>query len=153
MKNLFFSLMAIAMFSFNANANEIKENTIAISGVENSTNSEDLTSARARLTLEIDFGRRSRDCNGFGVCRMVLTLEINFFSVTTNDRGNLVLEANSRGLEVVRSFFGSNTITVEEDYVVPAEITKPLGLAPGYTIRAGKYTLAADRSGNFVTTM
>ncbi|MNY09248.1 hypothetical protein D3C86_1421550 [compost metagenome] len=146
--------MAIALFSFNANANEIKENTIAkIDKIENSSNSEDLTTPRPRLTIEVDFGRRSRGCTGFGVCSVVITLELNFFLATTNERGNLVLEANARGLEAVRSHFGSNTITVEEDYKLSADVTKQLGLPSDYTIRAGRYTLAADGNGNYVTTM
>ncbi len=146
--------MAIALFSFNANASEINENPINEgTKIENNTNIEDATNPRVRLTITVDFGRRSRDCNGFGVCRVTATLEISFFQATTNERGNLVLEANQRGLEQVRNHFGSNTITVEEDYVLPADTAKQLGLASGYTIRAGRYTLTDNGSGTYATVM
>ena len=145
--------MAIALFSFNANASEIVENQINEVKTENITNIEDATNPRVRVSIDVDFGRRSRDCRGFGVCSVTITIEFSFFQATTNERGNLVLEANQRGLEQVRSHFGSNTITVEEDYVLPADTAKQLGLASGYTIRAGRYTLADNGSGNFVTVM
>ncbi len=145
--------MAIALFSFNANASEIVENQINEVKTENITNIEDATNPRVRVSIDVDFGRRSRDCRGFGVCSVTITIEFRFFQATTNERGNLVLEANQRGLEQVRNHFGSNTITVEEDYVLPADTAKQLGLASGYTIRAGRYTLADNGSGNFVTVM
>ena len=145
--------MAIALFSFNANASEIVENQINEVKTENITNIEDATNPRVRVSIDVDFGRRSRDCRGFGVCSVTITIEFSFFQATTNERGNLVLEANQRGLEQVRNHFGSNTITVEEDYVLPADTAKQLGLASGYTIRAGRYTLADNGSGNFVTVM
>ena len=145
--------MAIALFSFNANASEIVENQINEVKTENITNIEDATNPRVRVSIDVDFGRRSRGCSGFGVCSVTITIEFRFFQATTNERGNLVLEANQRGLEQVRNHFGSNTITVEEDYVLPADTAKQLGLASGYTIRAGRYTLADNGSGNFVTVM
>ena len=155
MKNLFFSLMAIAMFSLSANANEIKENTIAtaaIDKIENTTDLGDLTPPTAGTTIKITWGRKSRGCRGFGICRIVITIDIQF-KASANSRGNLVLEANASGLESVRSQFGSNTITVEEDYPLEADVARQLGLPADYTIKAGKYTLEPNGAGNFVTTM
>ncbi|THD33140.1 MAG: hypothetical protein DI588_04165 [Flavobacterium johnsoniae] len=155
MKNLFFSLMAFAMFSISANANEIKENTIAttaIDKIENTTDLENLTQPKATTSIKITWGRKSKGCRGFGICRIVITIDVQF-KASVNDRGNLVLEANSEGLESVRSHFGSNTITVEEDYPLEAEVARQLGLQGDYTIRAGRYTLQPNGDGNFVTTM
>lgn len=146
--------MAITLFSFNANASEINENTIKEGEkIENNTINDDVTNPRVRLTITVDFGRASRGCNSFGICSVTISAEISFFQATTNDAGKLVLEANQRGLETVRSRFGSNTITLEEDYVLPADTAKQLGLASGYTIRAGRYTLVDDGRGTFVTAL
>ncbi|WDO14044.1 hypothetical protein MH928_04940 [Flavobacterium sp. WW92] len=148
MKNLLFSLMAIALFSFNANANEIKENTINVCD-KIETNPDE----RIDVSVSIDWGRASRGCRGFGVCGFTVTIEVTFYKASATDNGRLVLTANARGLEAIRSHFGSNTINVEEDYKLSAEAAKQIGLPSGYTIRAGRYTLESDGNGNYVTTM
>ena len=153
--------MAIALFSFNANANEIKENTVATKEntttttdkIENAVDLEDLIAPRPRLSIKVTWGRKSKGCRGFGICRVIITVEFQFFRATTNDRGNLVLEATGEGLEAVRSHFGSNTITVEEDYTLEADVARQLGLPADYTVRSGRYTLEADGNGNYITTM
>ncbi|TPD68519.1 hypothetical protein [Flavobacterium microcysteis] len=155
MKNLLFSLMAITLFSLSANASEIKENTIAtaaIDKIENTTDLGDLTQPTATTSIKITWGRKSKGCRGFGICRIIITIDIQF-KASVNSRGNLVLEANAAGLESVRSHFGSNTITVEEDYPLEADVARQLGLQGDYTVRAGRYTLQPDGNGNFVTTM
>ncbi len=143
------------MFSISANANEIKENTTATAAVdkiENTTDLENLTQPAATTSIKITWGRKSKGCRGFGICRIVITIDIQF-KASVNSRGNLVLEANAAGLESVRSHFGSNTITVEEDYPLEAEVARQLGLSGDYTVRAGRYTLQPDGNGNYVTTM
>lgn len=145
--------MAIALFSFNANASEITENnTKECEKIENA-NIDDVTNPRIRVTVTVEFGRASRECRGFGVCSVTVSAELSFFQATTNDAGKLVIETNQRGFEQVRTHFGSNTITVEEDYVLPANTSKQVGLPTGYTIKAGRYTLADDGRGNFSVVM
>jgi len=148
MKNLLFSLMAIALFSFNANANEIKENTINVCD-QIETNPD----ARPAVVIGLEWGRASRDCNGNGICIIITTRDLSPYQLSTTDNNSLVFKADARGLEAVRARFGSNTIIVEESYKLTADITKALGLPADYTIRAGRYTLVADGNGSYAATM
>lgn len=151
MKNLFFSLMAIAMFS-NANASEIKVNTIK-QDTNNTCDLNETNPVRPALVIGLEWGRATRGCNGNGICLVITTRDVSFYQLTTNDAGRVVFKADAKGLEAVRARFGSNTIIVEEAYKLTDDITRALELPAGYSIKPGRYTLASDGNGGFVTTM
>ena len=60
-----------------------------------------------------------------------------------------VLEMNDIGLKSVQSTFGSNTIIIEEDFVLSNEVCKSLGLKQGYTVKTGKYLLKEVSKGQY----
>lgn len=144
--------MAIAMFSFNANASEIKANTIK-QDTNNTCDLNETNPVRRAIVIGLEWGRASRDCNGNGICIIITTRDLSSFQLATTDAGTVVFKADAKGLESVRARFGSNTIIVEEAYKLSEEVTRALELPAGYSIKPGRYTLASDGSGGFVTTM
>lgn len=143
--------MAIAMSSFNANANENKGNTIK--DTNNTCELNETNPVRPALVIGLEWGRASRGCNGNGICIIITTRDVSFYQLSTTDAGRVVFKADAKGLEAVRARFGSNTIIVEEAYKLTEDVTRALELPAGYTIKAGRYTLAPDGNGGYVTTM
>lgn len=143
--------MAIAMFSFNANATEIKANTIK--DTNNTCDLNETNPVRPALVIGLEWGRASRGCNGNGICIIITTRDLSSYQLSTTDAGRVVFKADAKGLEAVRARFGSNTIIVEEAYKLTDDVTRALELPAGYSIKPGRYTLASDGSGSFVTTM
>jgi hypothetical protein len=149
MKKLLFGLIATVMLGLNVNATEVI--------TKNTTNQNEADLARAKVIISIDWGRKSRDCSGFGICSITITVELEpteiSFRGTSNDKGNLSLELSDTGLKNLRSTFGSNTIILEEDYTLTDEACKALELRPGYTIKAGKYTVKSVGKGLYAVVL
>lgn len=159
MKKLVFGLIATVMFGLNADAktNLPLDNSTAntITDVSDQTKVDD---GKIKLTISIDWGRKSRDCRGFGICAVVVDIDFEIdpieilFKGTSNDEGRLVLELTSKGLENIKKTFGSDTIVIEEDFRLSDQDCKNLELKAGYTIKAGKYQVKQDAKGvSYVT--
>jgi hypothetical protein len=122
-----------------------------------------------RLTCTINFGRRSKDCTGFGVCSIVLSTELaatnrpntNSASGTadvTNGQLSIAFKKGSMSRETIAKFFPNGKFVVEEDYDVAQEIVSGgpgSGQSTGrrqyqpLVIRKGVYNV--QDSGDFLT--
>lgn len=102
-----------------------------------------------KISIHIDWGRKSRGCAGFGICSTDIVLEgqvSDFLGMLTKD-GRLNVEITPKGLESIVKTFGGKTIIIEENFTLSNEFCKELGLREGYTIKAGKYSVAPNASG------
>lgn len=150
MKKLFFGVIAMVMFTTFANANEKSE-------ILNLTeNGNYCKSDKVRVVITIDWGRKSQNClSGFGICDVDITVEIDVdltnihFRGGADDKGRFLLEITSQGMNSIKTYFGSTTIVIEEDFRISDEDCRSLGLRTGYTIRAGKYTPIKDSTGQY----
>ncbi len=96
------------------------------------------------IGVEITFGRASRNCRGFGICKVKLTFDL-FKSSGENVNGTFLVRLTPEGVKEVKDYFGSNKIILEEPYVLPQELTNTLDLKPGYTLSAGEYKIQKSR--------
>ncbi|CAM3673142.1 hypothetical protein FSS13T_26400 [Flavobacterium saliperosum S13] len=150
MKKLLFGFVAVIAFGLNVSAKEVVS-TEKLSEKEAVVSSKSDSEDLLKIKITIDFGRKSKDCTGFGVCSIVLEGDIPLDQISfrgeANSNGNLQLEVTKLGLESIIKTFGSKTIILEEDFTVSSEVCKQIGLKEGYTVKAGKYTVTTDRSG------
>lgn len=101
-----------------------------------------------KVTIKVDFGRKSKDCQKFGICSISFEFDINLRDLfraaggvgSTNDEGGLQIDflKDSMDGETEAQFFGSGRFSVEESFTVPEEVTSQLGLE-SYTISKGDY--------------
>ncbi len=96
------------------------------------------------IGIEITFGRASRNCRGFGICKIKFTIEL-FKSSGENVDGTFLVRLTPEGVKEVQKHFGSNKIILEEPYVLPKELTDALDLRPGYTLSVGEYKVQKSR--------
>ncbi len=154
MKKLLFGFVAVIAFGLNVNAKEVlstEKVSIKEEVVSSKSDSDDLL----KIKVIIDFGRKSKDCTGFGICSITLESDIPLDQISfrgeANTNGNLQLEVTKLGMESITKTFGSKTIILEEDFTVSSEVCKQMGLKEGYTVKSGKYNVITDRSGvNYV---
>ncbi len=109
----------------------------------NNTDPYALENKKVDFELEIDWGRRSKNCRGFGICTISLIIEFRSF-VGVNQDGSFTLLLNDNGLNEVTTYFGDNKIILEEDYVLPEDLTKKMGLKDGYSIKKGTYLISRN---------
>jgi hypothetical protein len=138
MKKLVFGLIATVMFGFVGSATCIELN---IPSVQKISKLDCL-----KVSIHINWGRVSKGCSGFGICGVTIDIEDKAFSGSTQN-GSFVLEMNDLGLKSVQSSFGSNTIIIEEDFVLSNEVCKSLGLKQGYKVKTGKYLIKTVSKG------
>jgi hypothetical protein len=140
MKKLVFGLIATVMFGFVGSANCVEMNTPSI---QKSSKLD-----YVKVSIQIDWGRVSRGCKGFGICDVTIVIDIEnkTFSGSAQN-GSFVLEMNDTGLKSVQSSFESNTIIIEEDFVLSNEVCKSLGLKQGYIVKTGKYLIKTVSKG------
>ena len=108
------------MFGFVGSANCLEMNTPS---VQKSSKFD-----YVKVSIHIIWGRVSKKCAGFGLCDITIDIDIEdkTFNGSTQN-GSFVLEMNDTGLKSVQSTFRSNTIIIEEDYVLSNEVCKSLG--------------------------
>ncbi|MGZ9674708.1 hypothetical protein [Flavobacterium sp. GNP001] len=99
-----------------------------------------------------DIGRRSRNCGGFGLCRLssvtfeysqrVKIKENSFNSfISINTENVLLSRVDQMSERIINKYFGGSQIILEEDFVIEdPEILKKLHLE-SYTIKKGVYKL------------
>lgn len=148
MKKLLFGLVAVVAFGLNVNAKEVNSIEKKLSKetvVSSKLDSDDLY----KINIHIEWGRKSKDCRGFGICSSDISFDFELpkFSAMANANGNLQVRISDAGLESIVKTFGTKTIIMEEDFIFSSEVCKQIGLKEGYTIKAGKYAVTTDRSG------
>lgn len=148
MKNLFLALVATVVFS----GGQIFSNNIENEKIINPTSEilkcdsfENIDDSSRDISISIDWGRRSRDCRGFGICGITITIDI-VFRASSSD-GRLVLNFDEKTKKEVMSNFNENSIILEEDFMLPRELTSSLNLKDGYTLKAGKYSIKTTDNG------
>lgn len=104
----------------------------------------------------IEFGKKRLDCLKFGICRVTIQFDIGSLfgsSLTAAEERvayGYATASKSSGIsfrlikdymtETTRNeFFREGSFLVEEDFTLPDNLIKELGLKAGYTIRQGTY--------------
>ncbi len=105
-----------------------------------------------KISITLTFGRASRGCKGFGICKATISIEVKnqseFLATNKNDKFTLII--TEKGLNRVKEYFGDEMIILEEDFVLPDEITKELELKPGYTLKKGNYRVTHRKGSGIV---
>ena len=138
MKKMVFGLIATVMFSVNGNANSLEANS------NHELKTKTVETLKVRINIDITWGRKSKDCKGFGVCDVDVSIEIdeNKMSGVNNGNGVFSLEFNENQLTVLKKHFGSSEIiTISEDYNLSDDVCEKLELKRGYIIKKGEYSI------------
>lgn len=133
-----FGLIATVMFSVNGNANSLEANS------NHELKTKTVETLKVRINIDITWGRKSKDCKGFGVCDVDVSIEIdeNKMSGVNNGNGVFSLEFNENQLTVLKKHFGSSEIiTISEDYNLSDDVCEKLELKRGYIIKKGEYSI------------
>lgn len=144
------TVIVVAFFmltSFSVKTNTTNEDSLNSELNMHPNNGGDATQKSVVITVEIEFGRKSLDCQGFGVCRGRVSGGKGIFTAS-NREGSFVLGMQEKGLAKIQKRFKNNVIILEEDFVLPIEITKKLKLKEGYTLKTGKYKLKTGKNKN-----
>ncbi|MBL7816529.1 MAG: hypothetical protein JNL70_16030 [Saprospiraceae bacterium] len=115
-----------------------------------------LSAGKIKVTVTVNFGKRSKGCTGFGVCSIVISAELarpsnnsGSGSAEVKD-GKLVVTLNKASMtqEALAKYFAGGKFTVEEDVAVSEAIVSPRDPASGqatgrrqYTIKKGVYNV------------
>ncbi len=146
---MLFGLIATVVLNVSGNANEILNS-------QNSSNEIQVSEQpRTPIKISIEFGRASKGCEGWGVCKIDVSFDLETaFRATTDVKGNLILETNYAGIDQIKKHFGSSSIIViEEDFKLSDETCKSLDLNVGYIIKSGKYYIKNTSKGVFNITL
>jgi len=102
--------------------------------------------------IELVFGRASKDCTGFGICKFKIHLTasdiVTLVTAFSNPKGLLGMKMSPTFYKNNVKSFQDGYLLIEEDYLVDLETTRAVGVADGYTIKKGKYQVVFDKSTN-----
>lgn len=115
------------------------------------------TNPKIKLIIEIYFGRPRRDCNESGLCKIAFGIEptrtaMNGVGALYTDeaiKNRLILELDkAKGIteDQYRKYFSTGTFVMGDDFPVPDDVAKQLGISTGKIIPAGKYPVT-DKAG------
>lgn len=138
MKKMLFGLIATVMLSVSGNANSVKNNSI------DELKFEKAETLKTRINIDITWGRKSKGCQGFGICDVDVSIEIDenkIFGVN-NGNGIFTLEFNDIQLTTLKKHFGtSEKITISDDVTLADDVCEKLELKRGYIIKKGEYSI------------
>lgn len=109
------------------------------------------SSSAQELSVHFEFGRKSQNCGGFGICilRLELKLDLSIPAPLIGLRqGNVQIKFRPEFYLANKSKFQNGYLVLEEDFVMEQEITKALGLADGHRLKTGKYLVVFDKTTN-----
>ncbi|MGH9767096.1 MAG: hypothetical protein ACREAB_06635 [Blastocatellia bacterium] len=112
--------------------------------VQGKTGNKLTATAAIKVSVTIHIGRNSRNCTGFGVCKVTISAStaskraVNG-ELSTTDDGKLTLALLGKAPDETQ------TLILDEDVPVPAEAAKKLGLG-GATLLKGQYAFNASRA-------
>lgn len=100
----------------------------------------------------ITFGKTSANCTGFGICKMASDksssiqgeMKCTFkydeaqrtFTIIVNQ-----LEVNTKNPAMMQYFANKNSVSIDEDFTIPREVTDLLKATNDITIKKGNYNL------------
>ncbi len=118
---------------------------------------------KVKITFWIEFGRKSRNCEGFGICDWGLTMTLDEavqkMTVTKtggegyfDDDGRFVMEFFRKYmLEETATTYFRNEFIVGENASIPQEILRKLDHPGDYVIKAGTYSVRQTAESIVVT--
>jgi hypothetical protein len=99
------------------------------------------------ITINLELGRKSRDCGGFGICKASIDIELDLVGGMSDDGGNVVLTFDKANYErQMNNQFKGNQFTLEEDFAFDANIARALGQS-SITAKKGTYPVTKTASG------
>src|SRR6478672_455225 len=102
--------------------------------------------------IELEFGRKSMNCGGFGICvlRINVTVEdvVTLVTAIANPAGLINLKMSPTFYKDHSKSFQNGYLVIDEDFRIDLETTRKIGVADGYTIKKGKYQVVFDKSTN-----
>lgn len=103
-----------------------------------------------KAAIYIKFGRKSRDCERFGLCDVQVNLTardiISIISaVIKKDR--MHMQFPSKFVAANPKYFENNQISIDEDFQLSKEVANSLGVK-SFTIKRGKYPVVFDKLTN-----
>lgn len=148
MKKILFGLIATVFFGLSGFASDLSLNK--------SLNSDPILKikekTKVRITLDVDWGRKSKGCTGFGVCDVDIVIEVDEFRTgfSASNNGSFTLEFDDKGLKSIYEHFKSDsTLKLEENYVLSDKVCKALELKSGYTLKKGNYKIQKTKEGTY----
>jgi len=112
-----------------------------------------------KITIEIEIGRRKRDCKGLGICKISIDGKVTNWenepsrarAVAWMEGGKLRVEFDKNTIEsgTFQTFFAGDYFKMEEEFDLPAEVASALGIS-SYTIKTGNYPFAQSSEGNIL---
>ncbi len=141
-------IVAIAFIAIFSN-NSVNANTY---GSTMST----ISANKFKITITINFGRRSQGCSGTGVCSIVISAELmtkpmenGASGVAEMKDGKLVMTLNKNSMtrEAMAKYFANNKFSVEEDYQVAENVVSPRDAASGQATGRRQYQPLIIRKG------
>jgi len=100
-----------------------------------------------QITIKLTWGKKSKNCRGFGICRFDVSIISDDILRLSDDHSTLMLDVTSADVKGYESYFFGPTITIEEEYEVPAEVQTALGSDKPLYIRPGKYKCEKTSTG------
>ena len=105
--------------------------------------------------IELQFGRKSLDCAGFGIC----VFRVNLFAEDVaqvasavlmffRPDGHVKIQMGSDFYKRNAKSFQNGYLVLEEDFEIDRETMRAVGVSDPYTIKRGKYQVVFDKSTN-----
>ena len=95
------------------------------------------------INCRIEWGRKSKDCRGFGICAIIMDIDISeaIEARYNPDRNLLQLRIPAELARKYADQFESGTLIMEEDFIFTDELSKELGATHQLRIREGEYPI------------
>jgi hypothetical protein len=151
MKNLIVATVALLL---NAPVFVKASNGLEKTPVKSEHKSIDKKSKILGVTITLDIGRRKKNCEGIGICRVVISAELAVrgndelpsLSYVANGNGTLTFNIPTSYLKTTqpdkwKSLNGQSQFIVEEDYTLPWDVSSKLGSHETLTVKAGSYSM------------
>jgi hypothetical protein len=101
--------------------------------------------------IEIVFGRASKACTGFGICKFkihITTADVVTLVTAFANPGGLLFKMSPTVYKNNVKSFQNGYLVIEEDYKIDVETCRAIGVADNYTIKKGNYQIVFDKSTN-----
>ncbi len=101
------------------------------------------SSTRVTLVFDLEWGRKSRDCSGFGICFSLVDWKAEPKSLVriSLENNNLEFEVSQESVKKNPDQFSNDVFIMEEDYEMDKDVSKAFGSDKPLIIPAGKYRI------------